>query len=41
MRKNILEKEKRLDGRKIDEVRKVSSEVSLLPRTHGSALFRR
>lgn len=39
MRKNILEKEKRLDGRKLDEVRHVSSETGLLPRTHGSGLF--
>ncbi len=41
MRKNVLEKEKRLDGRKLDEVRKVKSETGLLPRTHGSALFQR
>ncbi len=41
MRKNILDHEKRLDGRKIDEVREVIWEVWLLPRTHGSALFQR
>jgi polyribonucleotide nucleotidyltransferase len=41
MRKNILEKGERLDGRKPTDVREVTSEVSLLPRTHGSALFRR
>lgn len=41
MRKNILQNERRLDWRKLDEVRTVSWEVSLLPRTHGSALFRR
>lgn len=41
MRKNILEKEKRLDNRALDEVREVIWEVSLLPRTHGSALFQR
>ncbi|PZM86546.1 polyribonucleotide nucleotidyltransferase [Candidatus Gracilibacteria bacterium] len=41
MRKNILENDRRLDGRKLDEVRQVTGEVSLLPRTHGSALFRR
>lgn len=41
MRKNVLEKEQRLDGRKINEVRKIKTEVSLLPRTHGSALFQR
>ncbi len=41
IRKNILENEKRLDGRKLDEVREVVWEVGLLPRTHGSALFQR
>lgn len=41
MRKNVLEKEQRLDGRNINEVRKIKTEVSLLPRTHGSALFQR
>ena len=41
MRENILKSEKRLDGRKINEVRQIKSEVSLLPRTHWSALFQR
>lgn len=41
MRKNVLEKEKRLDGRKINEVRSIIWEVGLLPRTHWSALFQR
>lgn len=41
MRKNILESEKRLDLRKLDEVRPVKSETGLLPRVHGSALFQR
>ncbi|KKQ70639.1 MAG: Polyribonucleotide nucleotidyltransferase, polyribonucleotide nucleotidyltransferase [Candidatus Peregrinibacteria bacterium GW2011_GWC2_39_14] len=41
MRKRILEKEERLDGRKLDEIRPLSCEVGVLPRTHGSALFRR
>ncbi|MCC6643499.1 polyribonucleotide nucleotidyltransferase [Candidatus Peregrinibacteria bacterium] len=41
MRKNILEKEVRLDGRKIDQIRPLSVKTSLLPRTHGSALFQR
>lgn len=41
MRKNILLSDKRLDGRRLDEVRQVTGEVGLLPRTHGSALFRR
>ncbi|MDP2638803.1 MAG: polyribonucleotide nucleotidyltransferase [Candidatus Azambacteria bacterium] len=38
---NILEKERRVDGRKLDELRKLSSEVGVLPRTHGSGLFQR
>lgn len=41
MRKNILEKGERIDGRKLDEIRPVSCKVGLLPRTHGSALFQR
>ncbi len=41
MRKNILEKNRRLDGRKLNEVREVIWETWLLPRTHGSALFQR
>jgi polyribonucleotide nucleotidyltransferase len=32
---------KRVDGRKLTEVRKISSEVGVLPRTHGSAIFQR
>ncbi|PJA87168.1 MAG: polyribonucleotide nucleotidyltransferase [Candidatus Moranbacteria bacterium CG_4_9_14_3_um_filter_42_9] len=39
--KNILEKELRPDGRKLNEVRKIKCKVGLLPRTHGSALFTR
>lgn len=39
--RNVLEKERRVDGRKIDELRAISSEVSVLPRTHGSGLFMR
>jgi polyribonucleotide nucleotidyltransferase len=38
---NILEKEQRPDGRKLTEVRHIACHVSLLPRTHGSALFTR
>lgn len=41
MRSKILETGERLDGRNPKEVREVCSEVGLLPRTHGSALFRR
>jgi polyribonucleotide nucleotidyltransferase len=37
--KNVLEKERRPDGRKLDEVRALSAEVALFSRTHGSALF--
>jgi polyribonucleotide nucleotidyltransferase len=41
VRKNILENEKRIGGRKLDEIRPLSIEVGLLPRTHGSGLFNR
>lgn len=41
VRKSILDKGKRADGRKVTEVRPISAEVGLLPRTHGSALFQR
>jgi len=37
----VLTEGKRADGRAIDEIRPLSAEVGLLPRTHGSALFRR
>src|SRR3989338_1122650 len=39
--KQILEKERRVDGRKLDETRLITAEVGVLPRTHGSALFTR
>lgn len=39
--KNILEKDRRPDGRKMDELRNLSSEIGILPRTHGSGLFQR
>lgn len=41
MRKNVLQKEKRLDLRKLDEVRQVKCETGILPRVHGSGLFQR
>ena len=41
VRKWIVEKSVRPDGRKLDEIRVLSSEVGLLPRAHGSALFTR
>jgi len=37
----ILKKDQRLDGRKLDEIRDLNSEVGLLPRTHGTGLFSR
>ena len=40
-RRAVLVKGERLDGRAFDEVRTVTCEVGLLPRTHGSALFTR
>ncbi len=39
--KNILEKDRRPDGRKLNEIRKITCQVGILPRTHGSALFTR
>ena len=40
--RSIVVKEKiRADGRKMDEIRKISTDIDLLPRTHGSALFTR
>ncbi len=41
MRKMVIEEGRRIDGRAFDEVRPITTEVSLLPRTHGSALFTR
>lgn len=38
---NILKYEKRPDGRKLNELRKISSQAGILPRTHGSAIFER
>ncbi|OGM09856.1 polyribonucleotide nucleotidyltransferase [Candidatus Woesebacteria bacterium RBG_16_36_11] len=39
--RSIILSGKRPDGRKLDEIRKLSMEVSVLPRTHGSAIFQR
>lgn len=41
MRDKILTKKVRIDGRKPDEIRKITVETSTLPRTHGSAVFQR
>ncbi len=40
-RDQTITKKIRLDGRKPDEIRPISGEVSYLPRTHGSAIFNR
>jgi polyribonucleotide nucleotidyltransferase len=41
LKREIFENGRRLDGRRFDEVREVTCEVGVLPRTHGSALFTR
>src|SRR5664279_1203480 len=41
VRKGIVEHNLRPDGRKLEEIRQLSSEVGILPRTHGSSLFTR
>jgi polyribonucleotide nucleotidyltransferase len=41
MRKQVLERGERIDGRDTQTVRPISCEVGMLPRTHGSALFTR
>jgi polyribonucleotide nucleotidyltransferase len=41
LRRQVLEKGQRADGRGLDDIRAITSEVGVLPRTHGSALFTR
>jgi polyribonucleotide nucleotidyltransferase len=41
LRDEILERGKRLDGRAFDEIRPITIEVGVLPRTHGSTVFTR
>lgn len=41
MHKSILQDDKRPDGRKMNELREISANVGILPRTHGSGLFNR
>jgi polyribonucleotide nucleotidyltransferase len=41
MRRQVIEQSLRIDGRKLDEVRPVSADTSILPRVHGSAVFNR
>lgn len=37
----VIKEKRRVDGRKFDEVRKITAEIDVLPRTHGSSLFTR
>lgn len=41
VRKGIVDHKLRPDGRQLDEIRQLSSEVAVLPRTHGSSIFTR
>ena len=41
VRRWLLDEKKRVDGRRMDEIRPLAAEVGLLPRTHGSGLFTR
>ncbi len=41
VRRGIVEHNLRPDGRQLDEIRQLSSEIGILPRTHGSSLFTR
>ncbi len=41
IRKNVLEKERRVGGRSLDQIRPLFMETGLIPRVHGSGLFQR
>lgn len=41
LRRRLLSTRKRIDGRELEEIRPIESEIAVLPRTHGSALFTR
>ena len=41
VRGDIIKNKNRIDGRKLDEIRKITCELDLLPRAHGSCLFTR
>jgi len=41
MRRMLVTERQRIDGRRFDEIRPITIEVGVLPRTHGSAMFRR
>ncbi len=41
IKQNILENDRRLDGRSLDETRQITCQIDVLPRVHGSSLFQR
>ncbi|OGK38548.1 polyribonucleotide nucleotidyltransferase [Candidatus Roizmanbacteria bacterium RIFCSPHIGHO2_12_FULL_41_11] len=41
IRQKVFETKKRIDGRKPDEIRSISVDIAVLPRTHGTGLFQR
>ena len=41
VRRWLLDEQKRVDGRRMDQIRPLAAEVGLLPRTHGSGMFTR
>ncbi len=41
VRRLLLNEQKRVDGRRMDEIRPLAAEVAILPRTHGSGMFTR
>ncbi|NPA80124.1 MAG: polyribonucleotide nucleotidyltransferase [Thermotogae bacterium] len=41
LRQYVLENDRRIDGRALDEIRPLSAEIGVLPRAHGSAVFSR
>jgi polyribonucleotide nucleotidyltransferase len=41
VKNNILKHERRVDGRRLDETRKITAQIDVLPRVHGSSLFSR
>ncbi len=41
VREDVLTRGKRVDGRKVDDIRPIEIELGILPRTHGSAMFSR
>ncbi|MBO6020554.1 MAG: polyribonucleotide nucleotidyltransferase [Aeriscardovia sp.] len=41
LREHILKNEERVDGRGLDDLRSITAEIDIIPRTHGSSLFQR